>query len=209
MLFPDALNSLSTDHRSFVFYCSKSESTIRVVRVQLNDGERVVGVRYPKVLISEVEKVLKEQKMLENYQQQVVYNYVFSFVEIITIDFRVNNAEEGRILKTLWKMEKLLVTRIFFLNAVNLHFLLFPQNFKSGFWRSAISILRSLNFYCLKKGYKPFYFTVIEEKVLSTFIDLSQFDSPFWKLHKWPVCGHMILAPKNRTWNLIIAKMTC
>ncbi|KAJ8310282.1 hypothetical protein KUTeg_012147 [Tegillarca granosa] len=48
---------------------SKSEATIRVVRVKLDDGERVVGIRYPELLISEVEKVLKEQKAIENIQR--------------------------------------------------------------------------------------------------------------------------------------------
>jgi len=44
-----------------LFYFSKSETTIRVVRVKLNNGERVVGVRYPEVLVRQVEKVLSEQ----------------------------------------------------------------------------------------------------------------------------------------------------
>ncbi|XP_069103404.1 protein strawberry notch homolog 1-like isoform X2 [Argopecten irradians] len=47
---------------------TKSESTVRVVRVQLDSGERVVGVRYPLILLSEVEKVLKEQNMVEKIQ---------------------------------------------------------------------------------------------------------------------------------------------
>ncbi|XP_033761230.1 LOW QUALITY PROTEIN: protein FORGETTER 1-like [Pecten maximus] len=47
---------------------SKSESSVRVVRVQLDSGERVVGVRYPLILLSEVEKVLKEQHMVERIQ---------------------------------------------------------------------------------------------------------------------------------------------
>jgi hypothetical protein len=54
-------------------YCifSKTESSIRVVRVKLNDGERVVGIRYPQLLIPEVEKTLKEQRFIENAQQSV------------------------------------------------------------------------------------------------------------------------------------------
>ncbi|XP_025103699.1 protein FORGETTER 1-like [Pomacea canaliculata] len=42
---------------------SKYESQLRVVRVAVDGGERVVGVRYPEVLIPEVEVVLKEQKL--------------------------------------------------------------------------------------------------------------------------------------------------
>ncbi|KAH3812323.1 hypothetical protein DPMN_140752 [Dreissena polymorpha] len=49
---------------------SKTESSIRVVRVKLNDGERVVGVRYPQILISEVEETLREQNALEAVQLQ-------------------------------------------------------------------------------------------------------------------------------------------
>lgn len=52
---------------SFVY--SKSEATIRVVRVKLDDGERVVGIRYPELLIPEVEKVLKEQNAIEKIQR--------------------------------------------------------------------------------------------------------------------------------------------
>ncbi|KAK3607117.1 hypothetical protein CHS0354_014268 [Potamilus streckersoni] len=48
---------------------TKSESTIRVVRVRLNNNERVVGVRYPDVLIAEVEKALKEKMLIESIQQ--------------------------------------------------------------------------------------------------------------------------------------------
>ena len=42
--------------------CSKSERTLRVVRVELNDGQRLVGLRYPEVLIAEVTALLSEQK---------------------------------------------------------------------------------------------------------------------------------------------------
>ncbi|XP_045182449.2 uncharacterized protein LOC123541117 isoform X1 [Mercenaria mercenaria] len=48
---------------------SKSESSLRVVRVKLNDGERVVGIRFPQLLIPEVETALKEQRFIEKVQQ--------------------------------------------------------------------------------------------------------------------------------------------
>lgn len=38
---------------------------IRVVRAELNNGERVVGIRYPEILIPEVEKALKEDLLLQ------------------------------------------------------------------------------------------------------------------------------------------------
>ena len=50
---------------NFILFYSKSESNIRVVRVKLNDGERVVGIRYPEILIKEVEKAMKEQQIWE------------------------------------------------------------------------------------------------------------------------------------------------
>ncbi|XP_064614960.1 uncharacterized protein LOC135479136 [Liolophura sinensis] len=43
----------------------KSEMNIRVVRAELNNGERVVGIRYPEILIPEVEKALKEDLLLQ------------------------------------------------------------------------------------------------------------------------------------------------
>ena len=43
-----------------------------MVRVQLNDGERVVGIRYPAILIQEVEKAMKEQQMMEKAQQSLL-----------------------------------------------------------------------------------------------------------------------------------------
>ncbi|XP_076442125.1 uncharacterized protein LOC143281076 isoform X2 [Babylonia areolata] len=55
---------------------SKYESRLRVVRVAVDGGERVVGVRYPEVLIPEVEKTLKEQKLQERLQRvQAVMAY--------------------------------------------------------------------------------------------------------------------------------------
>ncbi|KAK7104354.1 uncharacterized protein [Littorina saxatilis] len=48
---------------------SKFESRLRVVRVAVDGGERVVGVRYPEVLIPEVEKTLKEQKLVDRMQR--------------------------------------------------------------------------------------------------------------------------------------------
>ena len=46
------------------------EGTLRVVRVQLENGERLVGVRYPHTLLHLVEKAIDEQRMLELAQRQ-------------------------------------------------------------------------------------------------------------------------------------------
>lgn len=48
---------------------SKFENRLRVVRVTVDSGERVVGVRYPETLIPQVEKVLKEQMLQERLQR--------------------------------------------------------------------------------------------------------------------------------------------
>lgn len=49
---------------------SKAESVLRVVRAQLNTGERVVGIRYPEMLIPLVEQMLLEQRTIERMQKQ-------------------------------------------------------------------------------------------------------------------------------------------
>lgn len=67
-------------------YYSKSESMLRVVRVQLDNGERIVGIRYPSILIPEVEKVLKDQQAMESYKpSQVICTRV-----TYKIEWRVN-----------------------------------------------------------------------------------------------------------------------
>ncbi len=43
---------------------------MRVVRVQLDNGDRVVGIKYPELLIPLVEKSIQEQKIMERAMQQ-------------------------------------------------------------------------------------------------------------------------------------------
>ena len=52
---------------------SKVESVLRVVRVQLDSGDRVIGIRYPQPLIALVETAIVEQKAVTELarQQQV------------------------------------------------------------------------------------------------------------------------------------------
>ena len=55
-------------HRAFFvfpFCCSKESRSLRVVRVELDDGQRLVGLRYPEQLIPEATLFLKEQKFLD------------------------------------------------------------------------------------------------------------------------------------------------
>lgn len=59
------------------FQHSKWESTIRVVRVKLNNGERVVGVRYPVALIKFVERMMKEKSDAEQLILQAVSIYTY------------------------------------------------------------------------------------------------------------------------------------
>ncbi|XP_047130991.1 uncharacterized protein LOC100210324 isoform X1 [Hydra vulgaris] len=45
---------------------SRENRIMRVVRVKLDSGERLVGLRYPDFLIPEVERYIKEQKLLQH-----------------------------------------------------------------------------------------------------------------------------------------------
>ena len=49
----------------FPFCCSKESRSLRVVRVELDNGQRLVGLRYPEQLIPEATLFLKEQKLLD------------------------------------------------------------------------------------------------------------------------------------------------
>ena len=49
-----------------VCFCSKESRSLRVVRVELDSGQRLVGLRYPEQLIPEVTLFLKEQKVVDS-----------------------------------------------------------------------------------------------------------------------------------------------
>lgn len=53
-----------------VFFCRKTESTLKAVRVQLDNGDRIVGIRYPEVLIPLVDQALREERAAEQMMQQ-------------------------------------------------------------------------------------------------------------------------------------------
>ena len=58
------------------FFHSKAESTLRVVRAQLDNGERVVGMRYPEILIPLVEKAIEEERTIKHIaEKQQVREY--------------------------------------------------------------------------------------------------------------------------------------
>jgi len=69
--FNTSADSVTT--RVYVSVCdvidSKAECSLRVVRAQMNNGRRVIGVRYPQMLIALAEKAAVEQTRL---QQQLV-----------------------------------------------------------------------------------------------------------------------------------------
>lgn len=46
----------------------REHRNLRVVRVELDSGERLVGLRYPDILISEAERYIKEQKLVLRQQ---------------------------------------------------------------------------------------------------------------------------------------------
>lgn len=69
------------------------------MRVAVDGGERVVGVRYPEVLIPEVEVVLKEQKLNDRLARvQAVSDLLFliGYRECVTCHFQeLNKATNG------------------------------------------------------------------------------------------------------------------
>ena len=58
------------------------------MRVQLNDGERVVGIRYPEILIQEVEDAMKEQQLLEKAQQSLLSQSVSTEIQEVNKSVR-------------------------------------------------------------------------------------------------------------------------
>ena len=64
---------MSIDTVVFLVLLRKSEMHLRVVRLKLDTGERIVGVRFPELLIPLAERELTEQKALElMLQKQMV-----------------------------------------------------------------------------------------------------------------------------------------
>lgn len=55
--------------------------------MKLNDGERVVGIRYPQILIPEVETALKEQRFIEKVQQNVRNSLLFAMLSSFKVTF--------------------------------------------------------------------------------------------------------------------------
>ena len=56
--------------------------------MQLNDGERVVGIRYPEILIQEVEDAMKEQQLLEKAQQSLLSQSVSTEIQEVNKSVR-------------------------------------------------------------------------------------------------------------------------
>ena len=48
---------------NFSFFYSKELRSLRVVRVELDSGRRLVGLRYPEPLITEVSELIRQQKL--------------------------------------------------------------------------------------------------------------------------------------------------
>lgn len=47
----------------FSYFRSKELRSLRVVRVELDNGRRLVGLRYPEPLITEVAELIRQQKL--------------------------------------------------------------------------------------------------------------------------------------------------
>nr|XP_054771437.1 uncharacterized protein LOC129279369 [Lytechinus pictus] len=62
---------ITLQHHAGRLQLSKTESNMRVVRVQLSNGKRVIGVRYPSILIPIAEDDLREKKALEKVQSKL------------------------------------------------------------------------------------------------------------------------------------------
>lgn len=53
---------------------TKNESSVRVVRAQLDDGQRIIGVRYPQVLIPLAEQSALDQQVTQGFLYQTMQN---------------------------------------------------------------------------------------------------------------------------------------
>lgn len=59
-------------YNTCVCFHSKESRSLRVVRVELDSGQRLVGLRYPEQLIPEVTLFLKEQKVIDSVLVSVI-----------------------------------------------------------------------------------------------------------------------------------------
>ena len=73
-----------------VCFCSKESRSLRVVRVELDSGQRLVGLRYPEQLIPEVTLFLKEQKAIDSV-------LVSDFVPYILLTFSMKLVKLSRL----------------------------------------------------------------------------------------------------------------
>ena len=125
----------------FFFLKSKYESRLRVVRVAVDGGERVVGVRYPEVLIPEVEKTLKEQKLMERLQRvQAVCCFSLSLSLSLSVYLAVSiSLPRSLVYMSQWVI--LFHLFFFFLFFWQLHWLLFLLLFVFFFQTIAMQFL--------------------------------------------------------------------
>ena len=75
------LESTLTRHAN-TMALSKEARSLRVVRVRLDDGRRVIGVRYPLPLISEVASMLS---MLSRSKQVICSKYYLVYYYLVTL----------------------------------------------------------------------------------------------------------------------------
>jgi len=63
----------------------KAESSLRVVRTQLDNGQRVIGVRYPQLLISLAEKAAAAAADTETWLHQRAVSICHCFVVVAAV----------------------------------------------------------------------------------------------------------------------------
>ena len=90
-----------------VCFCSKESRSLRVVRVELDSGQRLVGLRYPEQLIPEVTLFLKEQKVIDSvlvsdFVPSILLTFSMKLVKLTRLqDFKEvlcrDNMNEGNI----------------------------------------------------------------------------------------------------------------
>ena len=66
---------------------SKENRSLRVVRVELDNGQRLVGLRYPEQLIPEVILFLNQQKLLDTALVSIIFPSIFFLFPPLTFPF--------------------------------------------------------------------------------------------------------------------------
>ncbi|XP_065056159.1 uncharacterized protein LOC135684506 [Rhopilema esculentum] len=83
---------------------TRENRALRVVRVELDDGQKLIGLKYPDVLISEVSKLLKDQKA--NSNDRTEYSMVIENASSVSEYLRSKATTPPLTLKNFFKVKK-------------------------------------------------------------------------------------------------------